>query len=90
MVDKRLLLSEADREVQVGDTIDYIDMSRGQDILTVRITRSTTALEQGLIAERTPLAQVLLGGVVGDEVALNPPGVVKRLLRIAAIKRDDK
>lgn len=90
MVDRRLLLSEADREVQVGDTIDYVDTSRGEDILTVRITRSTTALEQGLIAELTPLAQVLLGGVVGDEVALNVPGVAKRILRIAAIKRDDK
>lgn len=90
MVDRRLLLSDADREVQIGDTVDYLDPVRGDDILTVRITRSTTALDQGLIAERTPLAQVLLGGVVGDEVALNLPGIGKRSLRIVAIKRDDQ
>jgi transcription elongation GreA/GreB family factor len=76
--------------VQIGDTVEYIDASRGEDVLAVRITRSTTALEQGLIAERTPLAQALLGGVVGDEVALNIPAIGKRTLRIMAIKRDER
>jgi very-short-patch-repair endonuclease len=90
MIDQRLLLGEANMEVQVGDTVEYIDTSRGGDILTIRITRTTTALEQGLIAERTPLAQALLGGVVGDEVALNVPGIAKKALRIVAIKRDGK
>jgi very-short-patch-repair endonuclease len=89
-VDQRLLLGESDIEVQIGDTVEYIDASRGEDVLAVRITRSTTALEQGLIAERTPLAQALLGGVVGDEVALNIPAIGKRTLRIMAIKRDER
>jgi very-short-patch-repair endonuclease len=90
MVDMRLLLGEADKEVRIGDTVEYVDAARGEDVIAVRITQRTTAVEQGLIAERTPLAQVLLGGVVGDEVVLNVPGVAKRMLRIVGIKRDGK
>jgi very-short-patch-repair endonuclease len=89
MIDQRLLFGEADKEVRVGDTVEYADTARGDEIKTVRITQRTTALEQGFIAERTPLAQALLGAVIADEVALNIPGVTKRILRIVAIKRDD-
>ncbi len=90
MVDMRLLLGETDKEVRIGDTVEYVDAAHEEDVKTVRITQRTTVVEQGLIAERAPLAQVLLGGVVGDEVVLNVPGIAKRVLRIVAIKRDDK
>ena len=90
LVDQRLLLGEADKEVRTGDTVDYIDTAKEGDVMSVRITKRTTIIEQGLIAERTPLAQILLGGVAGDEVVLNVPGVPKRILRIVTIKREDK
>jgi len=37
------------------------------------ITHSTIDLAQGFLAQTAPLAQVLLGGVVGDEVVLRVP-----------------
>jgi transcription elongation GreA/GreB family factor/very-short-patch-repair endonuclease len=86
----RLVFGKADTEVRIGDSVEYLDTAREQDIKTVRITKRTTSLEQGFIAEATPLAQSLLGSVVGDEVVLNVPGVAKRMLRILAIRRDDK
>jgi transcription elongation GreA/GreB family factor/very-short-patch-repair endonuclease len=89
IVDQRLLFAETDKEVRIGDTVDYVDLAKAEDVKTVRITRNTTALEQGLIAERVPLAQALMGGVVGDEVSLNVPGLPRRALRIMAIKRDE-
>lgn len=54
----------------------------------MRITKRLNDPQQGLIAETTPLAQALLGGVVGDEVPLNVPGAANRVLRIVAIHRD--
>ena len=90
LIDQRLLFGEADKEVRVGDTVEYVDTAREEEVKTVQITKRTTALDQGFIAERTPLAQALLGGVVADEVALNIPGVAKRILRIVAIKRDTR
>lgn len=45
--------------------------------------------QQGLVAEATPLAQVPLGGVVGDKVVLTVPGMPKRVLRIVGIKRHE-
>jgi transcription elongation GreA/GreB family factor/very-short-patch-repair endonuclease len=89
IVDEHLLDAAGMKEVRIGDTIEYIDTARADDVKTVRITKKTTALDQGLIAETTPLAQALLGGVVGDEVFLNLPGIPKKTLRIISIKRPD-
>lgn len=69
--------------------VTYIDPLQGQEPRQVRITKRVKDPTQGLIAEATPLAQVLLGAVVGDEVALNVPGMPKRSLRIASIKRGE-
>jgi very-short-patch-repair endonuclease len=88
MVDQRLVGGEAEKEVRVGDLVEFTDPMQGQGLKHVRITKRMTDPQQGLIAETTPLAQVLLGAVVGDEVVLNVPGTPKRLLRIIAIKRD--
>jgi len=89
IVAQHLVVNEGEKEVRVGDLVDYIDPLQGQDPRHVRITKRQTDPQQGLIAETTPLAQVLLGGVVGDEVALTVPGMAERLLRIVGIKRDE-
>lgn len=89
MVDSRLFVAEGDIEVRTGDTVEYVDAANPDVTKVVQITQRVTAIEQGLIAERAPLAQALLGGVVGDEVPLSIPGVPNRALRIVAIKRDE-
>ena len=89
IVGEHLLDDEDGKDVRVGDLVDYIDPLHGQEPRHVRITKRMTDPQQGLIAEATPLAQVLLGGVVGDEVVLSVPGMPERLLRIVGIKRDE-
>lgn len=90
IVDAHLVADEGEKDVRIGDLVEYIDPLQGQEPKHVRITKRTTDPQQGLIAEATPLAQVLLGAVVGDEVVLSVPGMPKRLLRIVGIKRDEE
>jgi transcription elongation GreA/GreB family factor len=90
IVDEHLLDDEAEKDVRIGDLVDYVDPLHGQEPKHVRITKRMTDPQQGLIAEATPLAQVLLGAVVGDEVVLSVPGMPERLLRIVGIKRDEQ
>jgi transcription elongation GreA/GreB family factor len=87
-VTDRLVDSEPEWEVRVGDTVEYVDVGMPEEVRRVRITQRTTALDQGMVAATTPLAQSLLEAVVGDEVSLAVPGVPRRILRILAIKRD--
>ena len=89
IVGQHLVDNDNEMEVRVGDVVAYIDPLQGQEPRQVRITKRVTDPMQGLIAEATPLAQVLLGAVVGDEVALNVPGMPKRSLRIVSIKRGE-
>ncbi|MGB7602739.1 MAG: AAA domain-containing protein, partial [Candidatus Sulfotelmatobacter sp.] len=89
IVSQHLVDNESEKEVRIGDLVEYIDPLQGQEPRHVRITKRITDPQQGLIAEATPLAQVLLGGVVGDEVVLNVPSMPKRLLRIVSIKRGE-
>ena len=89
IVGVHLVGDDGEKEVRVGDLVEYIDPLQGQEPRHVRITKRMTDPQQGLIAEGTPLAQVLLAGVVGDEVVLNVPGMPKRLLRIVGIKRGE-
>src|SRR5580700_2513300 len=88
LIDQKLFDNDADKEVRVGDIVDYLDTAQIDDVKSVRLTKRNTVIEQGLIAEHTPLAQALLGSVVGDDVTLSVPGNPKRILRILAIKRD--
>lgn len=84
------LVTEArDEEVSVGDHVAYIDLSgENPDCeLSVMITRNRTDLAAGLIAETTPLAQVLLGAVVGEQIALRVPGQRERILAIVGITK---
>jgi very-short-patch-repair endonuclease len=82
-----LVADESELEVRRGDTVRYAPVERPDDIKTVRITQRMTVPEQGLIAESTPLAEVLLGAVEGDEVTLNVPVHGKQVLRVIEIRR---
>ena len=78
---------DEDLEVEVGDLVTYAPMGTPDQDVSVRLTSNRTAIDHGLIAETTPLAQTLLGAVVGDEVVLRVPGkpaqsfIVKKIVR---------
>lgn len=76
-------------EVEVEDTVVFAPLEKPEEEQTVRITPHTTDLSQGFLAHTVPLAQVLLGGVVGDEVVLRVPGQLPKNLVIKKIIRPD-
>ncbi|UOD31595.1 DUF4011 domain-containing protein [Massilia violaceinigra] len=76
-------------DVQVGDLVTYFDVETPECHLSVRITALLTNLNQGFISEGTPLAQVLLGAMAGDDVVLRVPGKSPATLRVHAIHRAD-
>lgn len=84
------LVTEASQEeVSVGDYVTYKDLSADHPDreLAVMITRNRTDLGTGMIAETTPLAQVLLGAVVGEQIELRIPGQRERILEVVQIKK---
>jgi hypothetical protein len=81
------LTAPEDLEIRAGDLIKYIDLSKPEEILQVVINGSPTDSACGTIAETTPLAQVLLGAVIGDNVTLRVPGAVAKTFQIQEIKR---
>lgn len=84
------ILDEEDEEleVEVGDLVTYCSANdTSADPITVRITQSHNDFGQGLVASHTPLAQALMGGVVGDTVVLRVPGQPAKQFNIKAIKR---
>jgi len=84
-----LVTEASDEEVSVGDHVAYRDLSgeSPDSELSVMITRSRTDLAAGLISETTPLAQVLLGAIVGEQIALRIPGQRERVLEIIRIAK---
>lgn len=84
-----LVTEASEDEVSVGDHVTYKNLSavNPESELAVMITRNHTDPTAGLIAETTPLAQVLLGAVVGDQVELRIPGRGEQILEVIQIKR---
>jgi transcription elongation GreA/GreB family factor len=76
-----------DLEIEVGDLVRYVDVAHPDDVLAVRIVGHLAAPRDGVIGSGAPLAQALLGAVVGDEVAFHVPGGVRKTLRIKEVKR---
>ncbi|WP_288841766.1 AAA domain-containing protein [uncultured Deefgea sp.] len=74
-------------EVEVGDVIQYIDMAKPDDVVTVQITRAKDDFENGIVNESRPLAQALLGAGIGEEVSLHLVGSSGRKLQVVDIKR---
>jgi len=84
---KVMLQTDDDMEIEVGDLVRYVDVQKADDILSIRITRGTSDLVNGLISENTPLARALLGATTGDEVPLHLPGNAQRVFRVVAITK---
>ena len=84
-----LIDTEDDLEIEVGDVVRYVDLAHPNDMLTVQITNGKDNFDNGIINESRPLAQALLGAVVGDEVTLHLVGSVSRTFLIKEIKRSE-
>jgi transcription elongation GreA/GreB family factor/very-short-patch-repair endonuclease len=82
-----LIDTEDDLEIEVGDVIRYVDLSKPNEVLTVQITSGKDDFSNGIVNESRPLAQSLLGAVVGDEVVLHLAGSVSKTFQIIEIKR---
>ena len=79
-----------DLEIEVGDVIRYVDLAQLNDVLTVQITRGKEDLSNGIVNESRPIAQALLGAVVGDEVVLHLTGSASKTFQVIEIKRKEK
>ncbi|OEZ60979.1 DUF4011 domain-containing protein [Duganella sp. HH105] len=84
-----MVLATEDDEivVETGDLVTYSNLDSIDAPNRVRITTFRNDLDQGFIAETTPLAQALLGAEISDEVVLRVPGKPVQTLRILAIQR---
>jgi hypothetical protein len=81
-------MSSAKAEVEEGDLVTYRPHGCSDEhAVTVGITQKRTDFEQGLIGANTPLAQVLLGALVDDEVTLRVPGQTPKTFVVMAIKK---
>lgn len=74
-------------EVEVGDVVRYVDVTKPDDVLTVQISHRMDDFANGIVNEGRPLAQALLGAVVGDEVSLHLVGGVSKSFQIVSINR---
>ncbi len=91
LLTEQLILEDEDVaiEVEVGDN-DLYRNSVDPQPTSVSITLRTTNAEQGLAAESTPLAQALLGAIVGESVVLRVPGRPANGLTVLRITRPDQ
>jgi very-short-patch-repair endonuclease len=87
VVSEVLVETGDDQEVQVGDVVRYSDIENPNDVLSVHIASGPSDIVSGVISASTPLAQALLGAVVGDEVPLHLPSTRPRIFRIIGIHR---
>lgn len=86
-VNSVLIDTEDDLEIEVGDVVRYVDLANMNDILTVQITHGKDDFSNGIVNESRPLAQALIGAVVGDEVSLHLAGSSSKSFQIIEIKR---
>jgi very-short-patch-repair endonuclease len=78
-----------DLDVQIGDIVKYAELNRPDDIISVQIGAQASDVANGVVSFTTPLAQALLGAVVGDEVTLHLPGSRSRIFRVLNITRPE-
>jgi len=82
-----LIDTDDNLEIEVGDVVRYVDLAKPNDLLTVQITSGKDDFSNGIVHESRPLAQALLGAVVGDEVALHLAGSSSKTFQVVEIKR---
>ena len=85
-----LIDTDDDLEIEVGDVVRYVDLAKSNDILTIQITSGKDDFANGIVNESRPLAQALLGAVVGDEIALHLTGSASKTFQVIEIKRTEK
>ena len=86
-VNSVLIDTEDDIEVELDDVVRYVDLAQPNDVLTVQITQGKDDFSNGIVNQSRPLAQSLLGAVVGDDVILHLTGSKPKTFRIIEIKR---
>ena len=84
-----LIDAEDDLEIEVGDVVRYIDLARPNDVMTVQITRGKDDFANGIVNESRPLAQAILGAVIGDEVVLHLAGSASKTFQVIEIVRPE-
>ena len=89
-VSAALIESDEYVEVEVGDTVKYVDVDKFAEILTVQITANKDDFPNGLVSKSRPLAKALLGAAIDDEVQLNLPGLNSMAFRICEIKKPNR
>ncbi|MDN3987024.1 DUF4011 domain-containing protein [Zwartia vadi] len=85
-----LIDTEDDLEIEVGDVVRYADLAQPNDVLTVQITQGKDDFANGIVNVNRPLAQALIGAVVGDEVLLHLAGSTSKTFQIIEIKRAEQ
>ncbi len=86
-VNSVLIDTEDELEVEVGDVVRYVDLAHPNDVLTVQITQGKDDFSNGIVNESRPLAQALLGAVIGDDVELHLAGSASKTFQIVEIIR---
>lgn len=86
-----LITDASEMEISIGDHVIYRDATSSEpdNELAIMITKARTDLAAGMISESTPLAQVLLGAIVGEKVNLRIAGQRERILEIIRITRSE-
>jgi hypothetical protein len=74
-------------KVQVNDTVDYVEISKPEKLLTIQIVNFVSDVSNGQINREAPLAVKLLGKEVGEEFEFNIPTRKMAILRIVKINR---
>ena len=87
-VDQRSIFDDGDEMVVgVGDLVGYATVEKPENTIHVRITARQTDLASGLVAESTPLGEILMGATVGETVVLRVPGKSAQSYTVQSIKR---
>jgi transcription elongation GreA/GreB family factor len=86
-VNSVLIDTEDVMEIETGDVVRYVDLVNPSDVLTVQITHGKDDFSNGIVNQGRPLAQALLGAVVGDQVSLHLAGSTSKTFQIIEIQR---
>ena len=73
--------------VEVGDWINYCDVEKPDHKNRIKIVEGPDNIGEGIINEKRPIAQALLGGSEGEVVPLDIPRKPIQKLRILKIER---
>ncbi len=86
-VEGAVIEDENELVVKVGDTVIYCDIAGSGHKMDVHITKNTNDFSSGRISADRPLAQILLGANINDQVVLNLDGK-NRVFRVLDIIRN--